>query len=214
MVKSVSRNARTNPDFHSIQRRGERFFLKSPAQSHPRAPAVISLVGFMGAGKTTVGKALASRLGWRFIDLDDFIETLDGRTIVEIFQHSGEKAFRELERQLLMELVRSGNGEATVLSLGGGAFVDNTNQELLRENEVRTVFLDAPAEELFRRCAQPELVRPLLRDRDQFYALFEQRRPAYLKAGFRVHTAGREIASVVEEIISRLGLEANSGASK
>jgi shikimate kinase len=168
----------------------------------------------MGAGKTTVGKALALRLERRFIDLDDLIQTRSGLSIAEIFQQSGEGAFRDLERQLLREIIGSSPVEATVLSLGGGAFIDNTNQQLLRDNEIQTVFLDAPAEELFRRCAQPGVVRPLLREPENFRALFAQRRPAYMKASFCIQTAGREITSVVDEIICRLRLDSSSGASK
>jgi shikimate kinase len=179
-----------------------------------QASTAISLVGFMGAGKTTVGRALAARLGWAFVDLDDLIQARDGRTIPEIFQNSGEKAFRDLERQLLKEFVTSPRANASVLSLGGGAFIDNTNQQLLRENEIPAVFLDASAEELLRRCEQPGVDRPLLSDRDGFSALYERRRPAYLSAAFCIQTAGREIASIVDEIIARLKLGTNSGASE
>lgn len=167
----------------------------------------------MGAGKTTVGQAIAAKLNWRFADLDDLVQARDGRTIPEIFEQSGEGIFRELEHQLLSEFVQSSDARCTVLSLGGGAFIDNTNQRLLGENGIRTVFLDAPAEELFRRCAEPGVSRPLLRDRDRFGALLAQRRPEYLKAALCIQTAGRDIASIVDEIVSRFGLSASSGAS-
>jgi shikimate kinase len=168
----------------------------------------------MGAGKTTVGQALAATLGWQFIDLDEVIKARDGRTIPEIFQQSGEKAFRELETLLLREIIASSQAIPSVLSLGGGAFIDNTNQLLLRENEIPAVFLDASAEELFRRCQQPEVNRPLLTDRDRFSALYERRRPAYLNAAFCIQTTGREIASIADEIITRLRLGLHSGATK
>src|ERR1700681_4583350 len=98
----------------------------------PRAPFAVSLVGFMGAGKTTVGRALAARLGWRFVDLDDLVQARDGRTIEQIFHQGGEPAFRELEHQILAEVTagmeavcvvdRSREAGLVVLGLGGGAF--------------------------------------------------------------------------------------------
>src|SRR4051794_11458362 len=97
----------------------------TPSSTAPRTPhqglTAVSLVGFMGAGKTTVGRALAAKLGWAFVDLDDLIQSRDGRSIPEIFQNSGENAFRTLERNLLQELVSSSQANASVLSLGGGA---------------------------------------------------------------------------------------------
>jgi len=180
----------------------------SPSPRLPnRAFSAISLVGFMGAGKTTVGRALAEKLGWEFVDLDDLIQARDGRTIPEIFEESGERAFRNLEQQVLREFVNSFRANPSVLSLGGGAFIDNTNQQLLRENEIPAVFLDASAEELFRRCQQPGVDRPLLSDRNGFSALYERRRPVYMNATFRIQTAGREIASIVDEIMTQLRLE-------
>src|SRR5438270_3686000 len=99
-----------------------------PSSTRPRTPphlpSAVSIVGFMGAGKTTVGQTLAAKLGWRFVDLDDLIVTRDGRTIPQIFQQSGEKAFRDLEQQLLRETIGSFRAGGSVLSLGGGAFID------------------------------------------------------------------------------------------
>ena len=185
------------------------------SRAHVEHPATaVALVGFMGAGKTTVGTALASRLNWRFVDLDELIQARDGRKIQGIFQQSGEGAFRELERVALRDAIQSCHRSPTVLSLGGGAFIDNTNQALLRENEVPAVFLDASGEDLFQRCAQPEVVRPLRRDRDQFFALYELRRPAYLRADLCIATGGKDIPAIVEEIISRLRLDSTSGVLK
>jgi shikimate kinase len=166
----------------------------------------------MGAGKTTVGQALADRLEREFIDLDEVIQARAQRSIAQIFDESGESGFRRLEQELLEEILRFPRPGGWVLSLGGGAFVDHRNRELLRENKVQTVFLDAPAEELFRRCAQPGLGRPLFRDRGRFDSLLDERRPAYLTAVFSVQTAGKEVASIVDEIIARLSLDGNPGA--
>jgi shikimate kinase len=166
----------------------------------------VTLVGFMGAGKTTVGRALAARLGWRFEDLDDLIEAREGCTIEQIFEQQGEAAFRNLERLVLGDTITSKNSTSLVLALGGGAFIEPHNQELIRRAEIPSIFLDAPAEELFRRCEQPEVNRPLRRDSMQFQQLCEQRRPVYMNAKFRIDTAGKQIESVVEEIISTLKL--------
>jgi shikimate kinase len=187
---------------------------QTASRARPSAPSAIALVGFMGAGKTTVGQLLATRLSWHFLDLDDLVRARDGRSIAQIFEQSGESQFRELERDVLAEAVRISLTQPSVLSLGGGAFIDNTNRELLRENGIRTVFLDAPVEELFRRCSQPGVVRPLLRDRQRFVDLYAQRRPVYSTAALSIQTSGLQFATIVEEIISRLGLESHWGASQ
>ena len=166
----------------------------------------VALVGFMGAGKTTVGRALAERIGWRFEDLDDLIQTREGLTIEQIFSHRGEPAFRDLEHVVLRETIANENPEHLVLALGGGAFVASHNQELLRAARIPAVFLDAPAEELFRRCEQPGINRPNRRDRETFSELYERRRPAYMNAGLCIDTYRKTIASVVEEITSALQL--------
>ena len=175
-------------------------------------PSVVSLVGFMGAGKTTVGRALAMRLGWRFEDLDDLIQTRGGRTIEDIFQQSGEAAFRDLEHVVLRETVSQLNADSLVLALGGGAFCELHNREVLREAEIPAVFLDAPVDELFLRSEQTEIIRPLRSDPHQFRDLYRRRRPAYLEARLHIHTGGKDIALVVEEII--FGLKLVPGAPK
>ena len=97
---------------------------------------------------------------------------------------------------------------------GGGAFVEARNQEILRTGNIPAVFLDAPVEELFRRCEQPGVARPLRRDLDQFSDLYRKRRPAYQKANLSIATAGKEIPAIVEEIIAALELSPTSGVFK
>jgi shikimate kinase len=185
--------------------------------SHPSSTGVptlraVSLVGFMGAGKTTVGRALAARLGWRFEDLDDVIQAREGRTIEQIFQQQGESAFRNLEHLTVREVLMTADSAPLVLALGGGAFVETPVRRALRDANIPAVFLDAEVEELFQRSEQPEVVRPLRQDRDRFSQLYERRRPAYLKADLRIETGGKAIDVVLEEIISGLHLIPKSGA--
>lgn len=172
----------------------------------------VALVGFMGAGKTTVGRELAARLGWRFEDLDDLIRARAGRNIEQIFQQQGESGFRDLERQVMREVLTAENSGPLVLALGGGAFIEEPVRQTLSEAEIPAVFLDASAEELFRRSEQPEVIRPLRRDREQFRQLHEQRRSTYLKAELCIETEGKEIAAIVEEIISGLNLVPRSNS--
>ncbi len=183
----------------------------SPRTGRSFLPA-IALVGFMGAGKTTVGRALAERLGWRFADLDDLIQVREGRSIEQIFREQGEAGFRKLERSMVREVATAEEPAPMVLALGGGAFPEEVVQEVLREAGIPAVFLDAPVEELFRRSGQPEVVRPMRRDREQFSQLYARRRPSYLKAHLRVETGGREIPAIVEEIVA--GLKLGTGVNR
>ena len=170
----------------------------------------VALVGFMGAGKTTVGQQLARRLSWQFADLDQLIESREGRTIPQIFQADGESRFRELEHRVLEEALASPDSRFFVLALGGGAFIVEKIRELLRQRKVPTVWLDAPAQELFRRCEQPGVVRPLRHDSEQFAKLYEQRLSSYRQADLHVITKGKEISAIAEEISVRLALEPRS----
>lgn len=177
-----------------------------PSAFGERSTRAIALVGFMGAGKTTVGRALADRLGWYFTDLDQLIEQRCGRAIPEIFRFEGESAFRDLEYSVLSEIIEGAGSPNLVLALGGGAFAaENVRARLLQAN-VPAVCLEAPVEELYRRCEQPGVVRPLRTNLPEFRQLYEQRRTSYGKADLCIGTGGKGIASVVEEIISGLKL--------
>jgi len=152
----------------------------------------------MGVGKSTVGDLLARRLRWPFIDLDTTIEAGQGTTIREMFENAGEAFFRQIERAALIEASRT---EPVVIALGGGTFVQEPNFQYINEIGGTTIWLDCPVEELRRRC-EGKNDRPLFRDPESFAELFEQRLPFYQRANFRVSTAGREPASVVDQILS------------
>jgi len=166
----------------------------------------VFLVGFMGAGKTSVGRVLSQHLGWPFEDLDDRIEAREGRSIEEIFRDSGETAFRRAETAALRELLAGLGPSSRIVALGGGAIVQPENARLLQEAGAAVVFLDAPAEELFRRCEQEGRKRPLQRDLRQFRELYDQRRPFYLAASRHIETVGKDLETVAAEVACSLGL--------
>lgn len=170
------------------------------------------LVGFMGSGKTSVGHTLAQLLNWDFEDLDQRIEYLERRTVAEIFRDSGETEFRRAEHAALENLLQELNsGAVKVVALGGGAFVQKNNADLLEAAGVPTVFLDAPVEELWERCSKQAseagTERPLLRDMDQFRRLYDSRRKNYLRASLKIQTAARPVEGIASEIVRALGLK-------
>ena len=176
-----------------------------------KEPSAVFLVGFMGAGKTTVGRALGQRLNWVFEDLDERIEHRERRTVAEIFRDSGESAFRRAEHEALRELIEElRGGSVRIIALGGGAFVQEENDALLLASGVPTVFLDAPVDELWQRCqtqaCKESFERPLLKDRDRFQELYEARRNGYPKASLTIQTGNRDVESIAAEIAERLGL--------
>lgn len=166
------------------------------------------LVGFMGAGKSTVGRELGRQLSWPFEDLDDRIEAQEGRSVERIFRESGEAAFRAAEHLALRQLISELKSEPRVVALGGGAFVQANNAALLESAGIPIVFLDASPEELFRRCEEQGTNRPLQRDRAEFLKLYETRQPHYRKAQFQIDTTGKDVPAVAAEIGRLLGLTA------
>jgi shikimate kinase len=154
----------------------------------------------MGAGKTSVGRALAGQLGWPFEDLDDRVEKLQGSAVAEIFQRYGEEHFRQAEHNALKQALEEMQNQERVLALGGGAFARAENQRVLASAGVSTVFLDAPVAELFERCRQQQVERPLLKSFEQFERLYEQRRDHYSRALFRVETADKDVKTVALEV--------------
>jgi shikimate kinase len=160
-----------------------------------RAPGVY-LVGFMGAGKTTVAHRLADRLGWDFIDLDTEIEASEQTTIALLFESRGEPEFRRIETETLRKVMRIvERGRPSVIALGGGSFAQRVNTELL-ENHGISIWLDCPFEIIEARINSARIhgdlrnmdadTRPLARDREQFRRLYEERRAAYELATYRI----------------------------
>jgi shikimate kinase/3-dehydroquinate synthase len=159
---------------------------------------VIVLVGFMGAGKTTVGHLLAGKLGLPFIDSDLIIESRSGRTVQEIFAADGEPAFRELEREVTAGLLR---GQDAVLALGGGAVEHPATQDALRG--IQVVYLHVGYDEAMLRVSH-DTGRPMLRAPD-LHAIFERRLAAYRSvATHTVVTDGRRPEDVCLDVIGRL----------
>jgi len=161
----------------------------------------IVLCGFMGCGKSTVGRVLARRLGCDFIDMDSYIEARAGRAIPQIFSEDGEEGFRELEHRAARELAAKEN---TVVASGGGALLFARNVQAFSPCAV--VFLDVPFEVCYRRIRDSS--RPLVRQnsREAMLALYERRRPLYLRAA-SLRVAG-ELApeAAADAVLSGLGL--------
>jgi shikimate kinase len=161
------------------------------------------LTGFMGAGKSTVGRLLASRLGWKFLDLDQHLESRAGTTIPELFSRHGEAHFRRLESTALASALGRNN---VILALGGGTPEELTNRLLIEQTPATaTVFLDASFATLFDRCVLQEISRPVLADPAAAQVRFERRRPLYIRLShLTVETSQLTSDETVETILSRL----------
>jgi shikimate kinase len=182
------------------------------ATSRQPGTRAVVLIGFMGAGKSSVGRALSEQLGWAFEDLDQRIEQRQRRTVPEIFRVFGETGFRLAELSALKELLNELDaGAEKIVALGGGAFVQEHNARLIEAANIPTVFLDADVEELWRRCRdqalQQRTERPLLGSLESFRDLYEARRPHYLKASLRHETGGKSVAEIAAELVQALGLK-------
>jgi shikimate kinase len=176
----------------------------------PRNLRRIVLTGFMGAGKSTIGRLLAERLGWNFLDLDHHLESRAGLTVPEIFALHDEPHFRRLESSALASALGHTN---TVVALGGGTPELLTNRLLLEQTPgTVTIFLDAPFPVLFDRCVLQEISRPILADPAAAQLRFEQRHPHYRRlAQHTVDTARPDItpSDTVDAVLAALKLASN-----
>lgn len=172
-----------------------------PAEIIPRT---IVLVGLMGAGKTSIGRRLATRLGLPFVDADHEIEAAAGCTIPEIFERFGEAGFRDGERKVIARLL---DGPVHVLSTGGGAFMDQETRALIREKGL-SVWLRAELDLLVQRTARRDH-RPLLRSgdpREILRSLMEKRYPVYAEADLTVDSDDSPLEETTDRVVEALHL--------
>jgi shikimate kinase len=159
----------------------------------------VYLVGFMGAGKSTIGRALAAQLGWSFVDLDTEIERSQKMSVRDIFSKSGEVHFRQIEREQLKNL--SGRPRV-VIALGGGATVDPENR-LIIDSTGTSVWLNVPFDTAARRVSM-DGTRPLFKDPEHAERLYETRLPIYRLARIHVLADNRPPAEIAGEVATRL----------
>jgi shikimate kinase len=157
----------------------------------------IVITGFMGSGKSRIARRLAERLNLEFVDLDEYIAERLGRSPAQLINENGENAFRPLESEALREVLQSQT--AAVIALGGGAWVEKTNRNLIDEYNCLSVWLDAPFELCWHRIEASADERPLARTRQQAEARFKQRLPVYRLA--RIHV---QVPVNMDELISRV----------
>jgi shikimate kinase len=157
------------------------------------------LIGFMAAGKSTLARALARRLDWEAVDIDELIEKRERRSVAEIFARQGEPYFRAVEREVLFEQLLPRH---VIVATGGGTFVDPLNRAAINSDGV-SVWLDAPLDRIIDRLPSDGR-RPLAFDRGEFERLYKTRRAAYQQAHRRVDASRASVEAMVDEVVDWL----------
>jgi len=167
-----------------------------------KGPFVIT--GFMGCGKSEVARSLANLLDVAMVDLDHVITAEVGRSPAELILEDGESAFRSIENRILTKALLEGS--AMVISLGGGAWIESSNRELIKRDRATSVWIDTPFEICWSRIEADSNDRPLGRTREQASTLFVHRRPIYALADICLDTKGDESA---DDLAARIVDELN-----
>ncbi|QOY38781.2 shikimate kinase [Anaerobacillus isosaccharinicus] len=158
------------------------------------------ITGFMGAGKTTVGKLLSEQLKIPVIDTDLYIERIKNKKVSEIFQEDGEAKFRDLETESLQEICKQNQA---IITTGGGIILREQNRQLMKQ-QGKVIFLYCDIEETTRRLAKDNS-RPLFNaDLEENKKRFEARLPLYREADYVIDTTSKTVEQIVEEIVSCL----------
>ena len=155
-----------------------------------KRPGPIVITGFMGCGKSKVARELALRRNVPMVDLDEWITARVGRSPAQLITEDGESAFREIESNALRDVLET--GEAGVIALGGGAWIEKVNRDLIDEYSCTSVWLDTPFAICWERIAASEEDRPLGRTREEAESRYQHRRPIYQLASIHVQMSHEE----------------------
>jgi len=164
----------------------------------------VVITGFMGCGKSKVARELAERLNTTMVDLDERITARTGQTPAQLIDEDGERVFRTIETDTLRDVLES--HEAGVIALGGGAWIEQANRELIEQYGCASVWLDVPFEVCWARIEYAAEDRPLGRTKNEAAALYERRRPIYQLATTHIQVTGNEelddLISVIRSALS------------
>ncbi len=177
--------------------------MKTTHQQNNNNKKIIAFVGLMGVGKTTIGSKLAHKLGFYFIDLDQEIEDREGESVSQIFTKKGEKYFRELEKNIIKEIIF--RDEKIVISLGGGAFVNDEVREILKNNAT-VIWLFASIDEILHRVGSKSN-RPLLNNKNKrkvLEDLVRVRYPIYREADLKFDTTSQNHEVLIGRIVKSI----------
>jgi shikimate kinase len=166
-----------------------------------KRPGPIVITGFMGCGKSKVARELALRRNVSMVDLDEWITSRSGRSPAQLINEDGEPAFREIESNALRDVLQA--GEAGVIALGGGAWIEKANRDLVDEYGCTSVWLDTPFEICWERIAASEEDRPLGRTREEARARYDLRKPIYALAHLHIPVSpGQTLDDLISTIIN------------